>query len=340
MPRTTRASAHRDDEGGTAHLKFEGTGDGSSGSLFASGAVAGMMPASSLHQDAQAAAMAAAALPDHHPGHAAGAVEGSADAALAAATAKAGEHGLSPAHEAAAEEMAQYVLPPPLQESCPPPKWMNRFEELKAFKERHGTFDVPPDYKHKQLSSWIRTQKQQSKYLREGKVSHLTPARIELLNSLGFPWAGERRDKFWRDRYAELAAFHAQTGTTRIPPSYAEAPQLHTWVSLQRRQLKLHGEGKPTKLTEERIQLLEAVGLETKIRSTTTWMDRFMELKRYKDEHGNCDIPQKWKENPSLGRWVDNQKTQHQKLYDGKPTHMTIERIQLLVSIGFNFRRK
>lgn len=65
-----------------------------------------------------------------------------------------------------------------------------------------------------------------------------------------------------------------------------------------------------------------------------------MELKRYKEEHGTCDIPQKFKANPSLGRWVDNQKTQHQKLYDGKPTHMTIERIQLLVSIGFNWRRK
>ncbi len=65
-----------------------------------------------------------------------------------------------------------------------------------------------------------------------------------------------------------------------------------------------------------------------------------MELKRYKDEKGTCDVPQKWKQNPSLGRWVDNQKTQHQKLYDGKPTHLTIERIQLLVSLGFNWRKK
>ena len=65
-----------------------------------------------------------------------------------------------------------------------------------------------------------------------------------------------------------------------------------------------------------------------------------MELKKYKDEFGDCEVPQKYKVNVSLGRWVDNQKTQHQKLYDGKPTHITIERIQLLVSIGFNFRKK
>ena len=63
-----------------------------------------------------------------------------------------------------------------------------------------------------------------------------------------------------------------------------------------------------------------------------------MELKRYKERKGDTNVPQKWKENPSLGRWVDNQKTNHKNLYDGKPTHLTIERIQLLVSLGFNFR--
>jgi hypothetical protein len=63
-----------------------------------------------------------------------------------------------------------------------------------------------------------------------------------------------------------------------------------------------------------------------------------LELKEYKALHGNTAVPQKYIENPSLGRWVDNQKTQHKKLYDGKTTNLTIERIQLLVSIGFNFR--
>ena len=58
----------------------------------------------------------------------------------------------------------------------------------------------------------------------------------------------------------------------------------------------------------------------------------------YKEKHGDCNVPQKYGDNPSLGRWVDNQKTQHQKLYEGKTTHLTIERIQLLAGIGFDFR--
>jgi hypothetical protein len=62
-------------------------------------------------------------------------------------------------------------------------------------------------------------------------------------------------------------------------------------------------------------------------------------IKAIKGRAGDCNVPQMWKDNVSLGRWVDNQKTQHQKLYCGKPTHLTIERIQLLVQIGFNWRR-
>ena len=58
----------------------------------------------------------------------------------------------------------------------------------------------------------------------------------------------------------------------------------------------------------------------------------------YKEKHGDCNVPQKYADNPPLGRWVDNQKTQHKKLYDGKSTHLTIERIQHLVSVGFDFR--
>jgi len=229
--------------------------------------------------------------------------------------------------------------PMPMQEAIVPTKWLSQYEDLKQYKEAHGDLNVA-NYGNKNLYSWIRTQKQQHKLLREGKTNHMSQMRIDLLNEIGFEWAGEGREKFWNLRYQELVDFHTINGTTRVPEKYEAAPQLQTWVSLQRRQMKMRNLGRPTTLTDERVRLLQAVGLECKIRASTTWMDRFMELKRYKDQHGDCDVPQKWKHNVSLGRWVDNQKTQHQKLYDGKPTHLTIERIQLLVSLGFNWRRK
>jgi len=269
-------------------------------------------------------------------------VAGTAAATYAAAMAQGQpNYGMAAAPEAQAkvEEMKPPPIPTPMAEDQIAPKWMTKYEELVEYKDKNGDMNVPNTGAYKQLHAWIRTQKQQYKLCYEGKTNHISQLRINMLNEIGFPWAGEKRDQFWNDRYQELVAFHAKTGTSRVPEKYDAAPQLHTWVSLQRRQLKLRQEGKPTKLTDERVALLDQVGLECKIRNVATWMDRFMELKRYKDEHGDCNVPQKWKQNTSLGRWVDNQKTQHKKLYDGKPTHLTVERIQLLVSLGFNWRR-
>jgi len=252
-----------------------------------------------------------------------------------------------------------------------PAKWLARYEELKRYKEEHGHTNVPQKYEpNPQLGAWCRTQKQQMKLLQEGKPSHMSQGRLELLNQIGFEFTGEKRDKFWNDRYRELVEFHAKNnGSTRVPDKYEAAPQLNAWVALQRLQLKRYREGKKTKLTPERIALLEGLGLEHRIRNTCTWMERFvspisfdtifistlvilcnqplllscwlcvqLELKEFKEHHGNCNVPQKYKANPSLGRWVDNQKTQHKKLYEGKPTHLTIERIQLLVGLGFQWR--
>jgi hypothetical protein len=33
------------------------------------------------------------------------------------------------------------------------------------------------------------------------------------------------------------------------------------------------------------------------------WNERFEELKAYKEQHGNCDVPGRCKEHPQLGRW-------------------------------------
>jgi len=226
-----------------------------------------------------------------------------------------------------------------MPETIIPSKWLTRYNELKRYKQVHGDCCVPQDSpQHKQLSAWVRTQKQQYKLMREGKHCHMSQARVELLNEIDFEWSGVKREQFWKDRYNELVLFHSKHEHTRVPEKYPAAPKLHSWVSLQRRQLKLRKEGKKNKLTDERLRLLEVLGMEHQIRNTATWMDRFAELKEYKEAHGDCNVPQKYADNPSLGRWVDNQKTQHKKLYDGKTTHLTIERIQLLAGIGFDFR--
>jgi hypothetical protein len=252
---------------------------------------------------------------------------------------------------------------------------MGKYNELKRYKQTHGDCSVSQNAKeNKQLSAWVRTQKRQYQLMQEGKHSHMSQARADLLDELDFEWVGVKRDQFWKDRYNELVQFNAKNGHIKVPEKYLPAPKLQSWLHAQRRLLKLKMEGKKTALTEDRVKLLAAVGVdEEKKNSTATWMERFNQLKgkivssdimirianpvihstqspncslslyttfiEYKEKHGNCNVPQKYPDNPGLGRWVDNQKSQHKKLYEGKPTHLTIERIQHLVSVGFDFRQ-
>ena len=65
-------------------------------------------------------------------------------------------------------------------------------------------------------------------------------------------------------------------GLTMRVPENDRAPRLHDWVSLQRRQMKLWREGRPTRLTEDRMRLLKDIGLECNIHNHSTWMDRFV----------------------------------------------------------------
>jgi hypothetical protein len=43
------------------------------------------------------------------------------------------------------------------------------------------------------------------------------------------------------------------------------------------------------------------------------WEKMFVELKRYKDEHGDCNVPKVWRENQKLATWVSTQRNRHRK---------------------------
>eukprot|EP00559_Dactyliosolen_fragilissimus_P002589 CAMPEP_0184866516 /NCGR_PEP_ID=MMETSP0580-20130426/22723_1 /TAXON_ID=1118495 /ORGANISM="Dactyliosolen fragilissimus" /LENGTH=616 /DNA_ID=CAMNT_0027366247 /DNA_START=388 /DNA_END=2235 /DNA_ORIENTATION=- len=70
------------------------------------------------------------------------------------------------------------------------------------------------------------------------------------------------------------------------------------------------------------------------------WFDRFEELKKYKDEHGNCCVPQKYEKNPSLGIWVNKQRMEYKLLQDGQKSSMTQERLKALQELGFVWAKR
>jgi hypothetical protein len=75
--------------------------------------------------------------------------------------------------------------------------------------------------------------------------------------------------------------------------------------------------------------MLDQLGFTWKSRDVGTWEDRLAEVVAFKAQHGHCDIPLKYPENPKLGRFVNAMRTARNS---GK---LTGERIAKLDAVGF-----
>jgi hypothetical protein len=66
------------------------------------------------------------------------------------------------------------------------------------------------------------------------------------------------------------------------------------------------------------------------------WGAQLARLVAYKAEHGDCNVPKRWAEDPRLGNWVNTQRALKRKLDRGEPSKgMTAERAAKLDVLGF-----
>ena len=97
-------------------------------------------------------------------------------------------------------------------------KWERRCKELEAFIRKHGHCDVP--FKHASLGPWVSNQR--TRY----KNKKLPEDRVARLERLGLNWGQSLM--CWKDRFYELVAYKAQSGTANVPARYPPNPQLGT----------------------------------------------------------------------------------------------------------------
>ena len=64
-------------------------------------------------------------------------------------------------------------------------------------------------------------------------------------------------------------------------------------------------------------------------RLAVTWDFRYGELQRFKVEHGNCNVPSRWPDNPQLNTWIGTQRKSY------KNGQLSNERIERLETLGF-----
>jgi len=68
------------------------------------------------------------------------------------------------------------------------------------------------------------------------------------------------------------------------------------------------------------------------------WNEKFHELVAFSKREGHCLVPKNFRDNPKLGQWVRDQRTQYTHLAAGKRSHITRDRIQALEKIGFTWQ--
>lgn len=145
-------------------------------------------------------------------------------------------------------------------------QWTEKFDELCEYRKKMGHCLVPHTYRENlPLARWVKRQRYQYKLMMEGKPSTMTEDRVRALEEIGFVW--DSQGAAWEERLDELREFCSVFHHCNVPSNYNENPQLATWVKCQRRQYKLHVEGKPSNMTTLRVQQLEGLGFEWELRS-------------------------------------------------------------------------
>lgn len=238
--------------------------------------------------------------------------------------------------------------------------WHDKFEELQQYRSKNGNCKVPTLYEENQpLADWV--QRQRAQY----KLSALSEERINMLNGIGFDWtvplngikttrkrkaytvgnvihpeqedSGHKqiaieskieataKEKLWDYRFKQLKLYKSKHGHCDVPRSYEENKPLGYWVHTQRYQFKI------SKLSDERINMLNAIGFKWTAQYDEIWYDKFEELKLYKSKHGNCNVPRRYEDNQPLSYWVQTQRAQYKK------SKLSEERIRLLNAAGFEW---
>jgi len=203
-------------------------------------------------------------------------------------------------------------------------EWNEMLKRLQAYQQEDGgSSDVPQKYgRDPQLGKWINKQRYSH------KRGWLTKERYDQLVAIGFQW---RCHPEWTEMLKRLQVYQQKhNGSSEVPREYRQDPQLGSWVNKQRHNYK------KGLLSKERYDQLEQIGFRWTGDRLKTFQDKWTimlkSLQAYQQEHnGNCNVPQSYRPDPPLGRWVCNQRRFYRQGLLSK------ENCDQLEAIGFEF---
>jgi len=204
--------------------------------------------------------------------------------------------------------------------------WQSRLNDLRDYKKEHGDCLVPRDYKgHQRLGEWVNRQRQLY------KKSLLRKDRIEALEAEGFVWSVQTS---FEHRVLEFIAYREIYGTCYVPTVFPTYPAFGNWANHMRSEYIKFRDDKPSRLTLDQFEALDAEGFIWVDHENLPWRERFLQLVEFRKQFGHCNVS-RTRDCKILAGWVKHQRAEYWKHYVGEKSTMTRQKIEELENIGF-----
>jgi len=194
--------------------------------------------------------------------------------------------------------------------------WEERYEQLKAFKEKYKHTRVPATREWKTLYGWL----QNSKNRKNGPYMHyqqLMKVQIDKLDKLGIDWCSngtsiKENSNRWDKNCELLKSFKEEHGHTQVPAT-GEWKPLYDWLSKTKKRKNGPHDG-CTQLTAKQIEMLDKVGISwhNNTAAHRSWDVSFAEVEAFHKKNGHCKVPHK--KEPRLSQWLRTQRNRRQSL--------------------------
>lgn len=191
--------------------------------------------------------------------------------------------------------------------------WEQNIRKLKVYYEEHGNFFVPVGWrKDLRFALWVEN-------VRKSPGS-LPPDLQNALKKIGFSLSSSSD---WNVMFSKLAAFYKKYGHSHVPSNQKKFEELFDWTVNQRRARSL--------LTSKQVKALNSLDFDwtLSVQGELRWENKYRELVLFKRKYGHTKVPQDFKENKALGRWVSMQRRYKTK------KKLREDRIRRLNEIGF-----
>ncbi len=210
-------------------------------------------------------------------------------------------------------------------------QWERYYAAAKVYFEDNGDLNVPVSYLTEDgipLGKWLSNLRTWKK---GNQVRYLDMEKQEQLEAIGMVW--KPNEEQWLACFAYARDYFQEHGNLSVPMKYVteDGFQLGKWIQEMRRRKQFTRD-----LPEDRVRLLESIGMTWESKSVRLWEIGFSEYEQYVTDTGKVAVPISYVADSGyrLGGWADDQR---EKYRAGK---LRLERFQRLDALGFPWERE